>query len=129
VYQKCENENILDLPEITYFGSTYLSQVFHFKATGGKLTAMIGFDLAYNSRYYADAYMPPLASFIRQDEKQLGNYPYLDVFLNLQLKRFRFFLKMQHMNSGWIDRDYFSVLHYPRNERDVRFGLTWTFYD
>ena len=34
-----------------------------------------------------DAYMPSLTTFYRQSEKQLGNYPYFDAFLNVQLKR------------------------------------------
>jgi hypothetical protein len=129
VYQKSENKNVLDLPDITFYNSTYLKHLFNFKATGGKLMAMLGFDLFYNTKYYANAYMPSLASFHRQHEKQIGNYPYVDVFLNLQLKRFRFFVKMEHVNSGWIDENYFSVLHYPRNRRDLKFGLSWTFYD
>ena len=90
---------------------------------------MLGFDLFYNTKYYADAYMPSLNSFHRQHEKQLGNYPFVDVFLNMQLKRFKFFLKVEHVNAGWIDQNYFSVLHYPRNGRDLKFGLSWTFYD
>jgi len=103
--------------------------MINFRATGGKLLTMIGFDLFFNTKYYADAYMPSLASFHRQNEKQLGNYPYFDAFLNIQLKRFRFFLKVEHLNAGWIDKNYFSVLHYPRNGRDLKFGLSWTFYD
>jgi hypothetical protein len=129
VYQKSENKNVLDLPEIAFCNSTYLKHLFNFKSTGGKLLAMIGFDLFYNSKYYADAYIPSLVSFHRQHEKQLGNYPYFDAFLNLQLKRFKFFLKVEHVNSGWSNNNYFSVLHYPRNRRDMKFGVSWTFYD
>ncbi|HJZ38926.1 MAG TPA: putative porin [Bacteroidales bacterium] len=128
-YQKTDNESVLGLPAISFYNSTSLKHQINFRATGGKLLTMIGFDLFYNSKYYADAYMPPLASFYRQQEKHLGNYPYVDVFLNVQLKRLRFFLKMEHVNSGWIDKNYFSILHYPRNERSIKFGLSWTFYD
>jgi hypothetical protein len=133
VYQKSENENVLDLPELTYFNSTYFSHLFYFKGTGGHLLAMLGFDLSYNTKYYADAYMPALNSYYRQSEKQLGNYPFMNVFLNLKLKRFRFFVKMEHLNEGWFNKvfnnNYFSAIHYPRNGRDLKFGLSWTFYD
>jgi hypothetical protein len=129
IYQKSENRNVLDLPEIAFNNSTYLKHLFNFRSTGGKLLAMLGFDMFYNTKYYASAYMPSLASFHRQSNKRIGNYPYFDVFLNLQLKRFKFFVKMEHVNSGWIDQNYFSVLHYPRNRRDLKFGLSWTFYD
>ena len=129
VYQETENKNVIDLPALAFYNSTYLQHDFIFKSTGGRLTTMLGFDFYYNTKYYADAYMPALNSFHRQDEKHLGNYPYFDVFLNLRLKRFRFFLKVEHVNAGWIDQNYFSVLHYPRNGRDLKFGLSWTFYD
>lgn len=129
VYQKSENENVLDVPEIVLFNSAYLTHTFNFRSTGGKLTTMVGVDFWYNTKYFAEAYMPPLASFYRQQEKQLGNYPYFDVFLNVQLKRFRLYLKLEHFNSGWMNADYFSVLHYPRDRRDFKFGLSWTFYD
>jgi len=129
VYQKSENKNVLGLPEITVINSTYLTKLFNFRATGGKLLTMIGFDFFYNTKYYADAYMPSLSSFSRQHEKQLGNYPWFDAYLNVQLKRFRLFLKLQHVNAGWIDKNYFSVLHYPKNWRDLKFGISWTFYD
>jgi hypothetical protein len=129
VYQKTDNERVLGLPEIAVYNSTYLTHQLNFRKTGGKLLTMIGFDMFYNTKYYADAYMPPLATFYRQFDKELGNYPYFDAFLNVQLKRLRFFLKMEHVNSGWINKNYFSVLHYPRNERNIKFGLSWTFYD
>jgi hypothetical protein len=129
VYQKSENEKVLGLPDITFSNSTYLKHMFNFRSTGGQLLAILGFDLSYNTRYYADAYMPALNSFYRQHQKQLGNYPYFDAFLNLKLKRFRFFVKAEHVNSGWVDKNYFSVLHYPRNSRELKFGLSWTFYD
>lgn len=129
VFQESENENVIDLPELAFYNSTYFKHLLNFKATGGKLLFMLGFNLFYNTKYYADAYMPALTAFHRQNEKQIGSYPYIDVFLNLQLKRFRFFLKVEHVNSGWLDQNYFSVLHYPRNTRDLKFGLSWTFYD
>ncbi len=129
IYQKTDNENVLGLPDLALVNSTWLQQPVHFKATDGHLMLLLGFDLHYNTAYYADAYMPSLTTFYRQSEKKLGNYPYVDVFLNVKLKRLRFFLKAEHVNSGWIDKNYFSVLHYPQNPRNLKFGLSWTFYD
>lgn len=133
VFQKSENENIIDLPELTWYNSTYLKHMFNFRRTDGKLLIMIGLNLLYNTKYYADAYMPSLSSFHRQNSKLLGNYPYLDVFLNAQLKRFRFFLKVEHANERWFEsvfeNNYFTVPNYPRNGRNLKFGLSWTFYD
>ncbi len=129
VYQHAGNKDVLSLPELVINQSLYFTHMFSFRATGGKLLTMIGFDLVYNSRYYASAYMPALSAFYQQDQKKLGGYPYIDLFLSAQLKRFRFFLTGEHINSNLMERNYFSVLHYPRNPRLIKMGLSWTFYD
>jgi hypothetical protein len=128
-WQQVSNTDILSLPVLSIYSSNYLEHEFYFRATEGRLLAMLGFDLFYNTSYYANAYMPPLAVFYQQKEKQLGNYPYIDVFLNLKLKRVRFFVKYEHVNSGWIDRNFFTALHYPKNQRYLKLGISWTFYD
>lgn len=129
VYQKTNNQRVLGLPEIVLYNSTYLTHLINFRATGGKLLVMLGFDLFYNSKFYSDDYMPPLTTYYRQSEKELGNHFYFDPFLNVKLKRLRAYIKYEHVNSSWGDKNYFSVLHYPRNERNIKFGLSWTFYD
>jgi len=128
-YQAVSNGRILSLPTFLWNSSTYLTHMIHFRSTGGQLLTMIGFDVKYNTKYYADAYMPPLATFYQQRQKKLGNYPYVDIFLNVKLKRFRFFLTFEHVNSDWIGKDYFTALHYPMNKRYIKFGMSWTFYD
>ncbi|MBN2761512.1 MAG: hypothetical protein JXR41_00365, partial [Bacteroidales bacterium] len=128
-FQQVSEPDVLSLPAFALQSSNYLEHEFHFKSTGGRLLTMIGFDLLYNTSYYANAYMPSLAVFYQQKEKQLGNYPYLDVFLNIRLKRVRFFLKYEHLNSGWLEKNFFTVLHYPKNQGYMKFGFSWTFYD
>lgn len=129
VGQFVNNSNYLSLPEFAVYNSTYIEHEFYFKWTDGRFRAMLGFDIYYNTRYHANAYNPSLGLFHQQNEKKLGNYPYLDVFLNIKLKRTRFFLKYEHVNSGLIYKNYFSVLHYPRNEGVFKAGISWTFYD
>jgi hypothetical protein len=129
VGQFVNNSDYLSVPEFAVHNSTYIEHEFFFKWTGGRLRTMLGFDIYYNTKFYANAYNPALGLFHQQNEKKLGNYPYLDVFLNIKLKRTRFFLKYEHVNSGLIYKNYFSVLHYPRNERMFKAGISWTFYD
>ena len=129
VCQFVNNSNYLSLPEIMAYNSTFIKHKINFKLTGGGFLAMLGFDVFYNSKYFSNAYNPALGVFHQQNEKELGNYPYLDVFLNIRLKRTRFFLKYEHVNSDWLNKNYFLVLHYPRNEAMFKVGLSWTFYD
>ncbi len=127
--QFVNNPDYLSLPDFAVYNSTYIDHEFYFRWTEGRLRTMLGFDIYYNTEYYANAYNPALGLFHQQNEKKLGNYPYLDVFLNIKLKRTRFFLKYEHVNSGLIHKNYFSVLHYPRNEGVFKAGISWIFYD
>lgn len=127
--QKTDHQEEINLPLLSLYNSTYFEHDFHFKLTGGNLLFQTGFDVYYNTPYYAMAFMPATGQFYNQDRKKLGNYPYVNLFINFKLKRTRFFLMLDHANSGVTGNDYFSVLHYPLNQRTVKFGLSWTFYD
>lgn len=123
------NMSVLSLPFFCFYHSSYFEHRLYFKFTEGKIFYQVGFDFYYNTSFYAQAYMPATGLFYNQVEKKLGNYPYLDLFLNLKLKRVRFFLKLEHVNSGLLNASYFGALHYPMNARMFKFGLSWTFYD
>ena len=36
---------------------------------------------------------------------------------------------MSHVNAGSGNRQYFLAPHYPLNERILRFGLSWNFFN
>lgn len=128
-FQYVSDELILGLPNVCFYNSTYFKQRVYFNFTGGEFTTLLGFDMYYDTKYYGYAYMPALSSFYRQLEKKIGGYPVVDIFLNIKLKRALFFFKFEHINSGLLEKNYFSVLHYPRNERMFKVGISWNFYD
>jgi hypothetical protein len=119
----------MPLPMISIYESIYYENLLKFNRTHGKMLTQIGFDIYYNTKFYAPAYMPSLAQFYLQDEKQIGDYPFIDFFINIKIKRARIFFRVQHLNSDLIKREYFTVLHYPMNERSIKFGLSWSFYN
>jgi hypothetical protein len=45
------------------------------------------------------------------------------------LKRFRIYVKYQHLNSLWTQPRYYMVPHYPMQEAAFKFGMSWSFYD
>ena len=59
----------------------------------------LGLDIFYFTSYYGDAYMPALGMFYIQNKKQIGNYPFADIFFNFKVKRARVFLKV-----AWVVR-------------------------
>jgi len=93
------------------------------------LHAQIGMSGTYHSKWYQDAYMPSIRAFYRQNNFVSGNYPYLDVFLNLNIKRARLFVKYEHFNSLLKNYSYILVPGYPQNDAALKFGISWLFFD
>jgi hypothetical protein len=124
-YQLSSDNNVVRLPDLSYYTSNYIS----FTIVKNALTAQLGFDLYYYTRYRALAFAPSSGLFYNQNIMELGNYPYLNPFLTAKLKRTRFYLRYDHPYAGLIKKNYFHVLNYPMPGRVFRFGLSWTFYD
>ena len=129
VVQKSSNSEILDLPLFAGRSAVYFEHHFRFRQTNGRLSSQIGAEATYHTLYYPYSYMPATGRFYRQEQAMAGNYPYLNVFLNLKLKRTRFFIMLDHLNSGFTGDNYFFVPSYPMNIRMIRYGLAWTFYN
>jgi len=125
LFQLPSNQEVLPLPLLSYFTSTYWEQSL-FK---GALLTQVGFDLTITSKYYANAYMPATAIFYNQNETLTGAYPFLDLFLNWKMNRTRFFLSWNNVLSGIVGNNYFTTWNYPQKPRYLRFGLVWTFYN
>ncbi len=108
----------------------YLSYYYQVEAVKNVLTLRIGLDGWYNTRYYAYGYNPALMQFYNQRERELGEYPMVDAFVSAKWKRVRLIVKFQHANQGLTGtNDYFDVLHYPLNQRVLKYGISWNFYD
>ncbi len=128
-FQYSGNEYVLPLPAISFRNSSFIEHNFLFPWTNGQLLTQLGFDLYYHTEWYAPAYMPATGRFYAQDEKKTGNYPFIDVFLNFEVKRTRIFLKFEHVNSGLLGYDFFTSLHYPMNQKFFTAGFSWLFHD
>jgi hypothetical protein len=94
-----------------------------------KLRIQIGYEVSYASAYYANAYNPALSAFHLQNYKQVGNYPFMDFFLNIRIKTFQAFFKMEHWNAGLMGYRYYHVPHHPANDMGWKFGVRWAFLD
>ena len=127
--QKSSNKAILDLPLVTLRSAAFFEHNIHFRLTNGYLLAQIGGEVLYNTPYYGYSYMPATGRFYRQNQQLTGEYPYINVFLNLKLKRTRIFIMYDHVNSGMNGYNYFMVPSNPMNVRMFKYGLAWTFYD
>jgi hypothetical protein len=127
--QQSSNTDVIDLPLVTARSAFFFSHVFTFKSTGGDLSMQLGAEAMIHTPYYAMNYMPATGRYFSQTDSQVGNYPYINAFLNLKVKRTRFFIMADHLNSGMTGYEYFLVPGYPLNIRMIKYGLAWTFYD
>lgn len=94
-----------------------------------KLRLQVGVQVSYTMNYYANSYNPALSDFYIQNQKQIGNYPFIDAFLNLRVKKLKMFVNFTHINSGWLGYNYYHVPHYPVNDFAWHFGINWAFLD
>jgi hypothetical protein len=125
LYQYVSDKSVMRLPDFTASLSIFPTLPLFKNAC----VLQPGIDMFYNTAYYANAYMPASRMFYLQDEKKIGNYVYIDAFINLMVKRFRIYIKYQHLNSLWTQPRYYMVPHYPMQEAAFKFGMSWSFYD
>ena len=127
-YQYCEQKEALPLPKLNVWSNLYLD----FKIAK-VLKCHFGASVTYFTKYNAPEYVPGLGMFAVQTNDavrtKIGNYPFVDVYANFVLKGCRFFAMMSHVNAGQGNKQYFTVPHYPMNERVFRIGISWTFYN
>jgi len=124
LWQKASNEEYIHLPDLSSFISTF----YQFTISKVMFT-QIGADVRYNTKYYADAYEPSTGLFYLQNDSKYGNYPYIDVYANLRLKRTRVFFKFMNIGTNFLNGVYMTTPHYPMNRATFRLGVSWAFYD
>lgn len=127
-YQNSSNKEVLPLPTVNVFTNLFLK--FRIARV---LLVELGGCVTYFTKYEAPDYLPQLNQFAIQQNAdsrvELGNYPFVDIYANMHLKRARFFLAMSHINAGSGDKMYFLTPHYPTNMRVLRFGVSWNFFN
>ncbi len=116
---------IIRLPKLILSHSLYLEKRFFNKA----LLANMGFKAAYNSSYYANAFMPSNSLFYLQNEIKTGGFTRIDLFVNLKIKTARVFIEMENIADNLTGNSYFLTPHYPMPGRILKFGIVWRFFD
>ena len=123
VYQKTSNKQVLPLPDLSIYSQLYLN--FRIARV---LQTQIGVDCYYYTRYYSPMYQPATQMFHTQNISKTGNYPLMNVFANMKLKKARFFVMMYHVNKGLFGgNDYFMAPNYPVNPRVFKMGVSIDF--
>ncbi len=125
IYNFSVDNAVIRFPKFDLSNTVYYKDQFFKKA----LTASIGAQCHYQSAFYANAFNPATGQTYIQNEVKIGDYPYVHVFLDIEIKSAKLFFKVEHINAGMGDRNYFYMPHYPTPPRTFKFGLEWTFRD
>ena len=125
LYQKVDQQdNILNVPELTLRHTLYYTNRF-FKRN---LQVQTGIIANYFTKYYANDYNPIVGEFFTQTNKEIGDFPMLDFFINARIRQTRIFLKAEHFNSSFTGNTFYSTPNMPYHDFMVRIGVVWTFF-
>jgi len=125
LFQQVEQSDaIVNVPKFTTRNTLYYSNYFFKKA----LFLQTGVTLNYFTKYKANDYNPLLGEFYIQNQKEIGDFPMMDFFINAKIRTFRIFLKAEHFNSSFTGYDYYTAPNYPYRDFIVRFGINWNFF-
>ena len=122
--QFSSHQEQIPLPLLSVNARYYLQ----FELIKNVFTFQLGADATYYTQYYAPAFDPDTGRFRVQNERKIGNYPYIDAFVNITWKRATIFVKYINAAMPWPNGDYFSALHYLRPQSAIKLGMTWPFY-
>lgn len=118
-YQTTSNDAVLPMPRLAVYSNLYIlfrvAKVLH---------VQLGVDCDYYTRYYAPDYQPATMAFYNQRQMKLGNYPFVNAYVNMKLRKARFYVMMSHVNQGLFGgNNYFSMPHYPLDPRRFQMGV------
>ena len=125
LFQQSSNDRIIPLPSFVGVHSLYY-QFLVFKKV---LKVQTGVEVYFFTKYFAPKFIPSTGQYALQHERKTGDYPFTDVFINLNLKRACLFFKLEHANYTLSPENYFYAPHYPVAPRAFKFGVSWNFYD
>lgn len=123
IYQQSSNDYIR-VPQLSGMVRYYFqSRIF------GSSIFQLGFDAFYNTAYKGNAYNPASRLFYLQNNVSIGNYPVIDPFICLEIKRAIIFAKFEHVNQDWTNTGFYYTPHYPVSLSSFRMGVRWRMYN
>lgn len=122
-YHASSESTVIPLPKLAVYSNLYLlfrvARVLH---------VQFGVDCDYYTKYNAPIYQPATTAFCNQNDVKVGGYPFCNAYLNMKLKKARFYVMMSHVNQGLFGGNkYFSMPGYPLNPRRFQLGISVDF--
>lgn len=123
--QKSSNEEVMHLPLLLARLKIGYSQPVFRKAA----TLHPSITVQYFTKYYADAYMPATRVFYLQNEVQIGNFPFIDLALAINVKKANIYVAYSNMFLLTGNYNSFIAPHYPMRDSRIFIGVNWRLFN
>lgn len=127
-YQHSSEKTILRVPSWTNATQFYWESWLFKKAT----LVQFGVDIWQRSAFTAYTYNPVFQQYYTGSQSISNPLPilwYTDVFMNIQIRKTRVFVKLSNALQGVLDGGYMSSPYYSGLPRSFDFGISWKFFD
>src|SRR5690606_6865303 len=95
LYQEVSQDDaILNIPQIVTRNTFYYSDYVFKKA----MYIQTGFSVNYFTKHYANDYNGLIGEFYVQNQREIGNFPVIDFFINAKVSTAQIYLKAEHFN-------------------------------
>ena len=119
------NKEVLHLPAFQSRLKFSFAQPIFKKAA----TLQPSLTVQYFTKYHADAYMPVLRTFYLQNEVLVGNYPFIDVAVAINVKKADIYVQYSNLFLLTGNRESFIAPHYPMRDSKLFFGINWRLFN
>lgn len=124
--QRANRDDVLRLPSWFSKNSLYYSGTIIKK----RMRINIGADFRVNGEFMPDGYQPVTAQFYLQDSLSAKPFPWIDVFVTLKVKTFRFFFRYENLGTFWDAQSvFYQTARHPQPFGAIRLGVGWRFMD
>ncbi len=124
-YQFINSSDLLPLPNLlTAHSLSYQKSFFN-----DKLFTQIGTDVRYVGSYGGYGFFPESAAFNLQDDRELGDFVYVDLFLKFRIQHVRVFAKMENILGDQFSAEGMMISNYPVPGRAFKIGVSWTMFN
>jgi hypothetical protein len=120
-HQHVTNADVFRVPSFYVHSTIYLGNLFF----NDVLNSRFGVDIDYFSEYYADAYLPALASTHLQDDLLIGNQAYLTAFLSFTIQSFQLRFQIKNVLNYISQETYYSLPSYPIHTSPFELSVLW----
>ncbi len=124
-YQIIGSSDLLPLPNLlTAHSLSYQKSFFN-----DKLFTQIGTDVRYIGSYGGYGFFPESAAFTLQDDRELGDFIYMDLFFKFRIQHVRVFAKMENILGDQFSAEGMMINNYPVPGRAFKIGVSWTMFN